>query len=199
MEEIKRRVTVIQFFLSKPSTTPFAATTIESACLQVRKILELIALASLVANKFEFANQNEKFSKVWNARLILQDIERINADFYPKPIKEVPGKHPNDVPELISVKSGYLTRTDFLNVYEKCGKIMHADNPFGGKADLSYFEKQLPKWLDLIMNLLSNHTIKLANDENMYVIHMKEDRDDHVHGYTFAPIDPAKAQRAGAN
>jgi hypothetical protein len=188
MEEIKRRVAVVHSFTIGESKTIYRATTIESLCLQIRKILELIALGSLVANKFMFVEQNEKFEHLWNARLILKDIERINPKFYPKPIKEAPSKDPSIVNELIDLTTGYLTQEKFIKVYEKCGKILHADNPFGSKTVFDYYDKQIPIWLNEIMSLLNNHKITLLNDENMYVIHMKEDRDDRVHGYTFAPV-----------
>jgi hypothetical protein len=188
MEEVKRRIAVVQSFLAGQSKTIYQATTIESMCLQIRKILELIALGSLIANKSVFVEQNAKFEKFWNAKLILQDIERINAKFYPRPIKEVPSITPGVVNDLVELKSGYLTQEKFLKVYEKCGKIMHADNPFGSKTIFEYYEKEVLTWLKEIMSLLNTHTIRLFNDKNMYLIHMKEDRDDRVHGYTFAPV-----------
>ena len=46
-----------------------------------------------------------------------------------------------------------------------------------------------------IMNLLNNHKIRLANDEIMYLIHMKEERDGKVHGYTFVPSEAPAAGR----
>jgi hypothetical protein len=188
MEEIKRRTAVVWSFLNCKSSTIYKATTIESACLQVRKILELIALASLVANKTEFAAQNEKFAKVWNARLILNDLERLNPHFYPKPIREVPVAKPGITNDLQEITDGFLTKDDFLKVYEKCGRMMHSDNPYGGKTDYRYYDKSIPKWMEKIRVLLNSHTIRLINDENMYLIHMKEDRDDKVHGYTFQPV-----------
>jgi hypothetical protein len=187
MEEIKRRMAVIGSFLKEESKTIYKATTIESMCLQVRKVLELIALGSLVANKDEFAKQNEKFEKMWNARLILSDIERLNPYFYPKPIHEDPGSKPGITSDLKDIKEGFLTKDNLLKSYEKCGKIMHADNPYGTKTDYSYYEKSIPTWMEKIRVLLNSHTIRLINDENMYLIHMKEDQDDKVHGYTFAP------------
>lgn len=187
MEEIKRRMTVVWSFLDGKSSTIYKATTIESACLQVRKILELIALASLVVNKTEFAAQNEKFAKVWNARLILNDLERLNSQFYPEPIREVPGAKIG-MTNHQQIKDGFLTKDEFLKVYEKCGSMMHSDNPYGGKTDYRYYEKSIPKWMEKIRALFNAYTIRLINDKNMYVIHMEESRDDKVHGYTFKPI-----------
>ena len=84
MEEIKKRTQVIDIFLSGSSHALYKATTIESVCLQLRKILELIALGSLVANKEMFSNVSTQFAKCWNAELIFKDIERFNSEFYPK-------------------------------------------------------------------------------------------------------------------
>jgi hypothetical protein len=53
-------------------------------------ILELIALASLAANKSIFEQNQLKFSKHWHPTDILRDIERINPGFYPHPVTEVP-------------------------------------------------------------------------------------------------------------
>lgn len=185
MEDIKRRTAVVWSFLNGKSLTIYKATTIESACLQIRKILELIALSSLVANNAEFAAQNEKFAKVWNARLILNDLERLNPQFYPKPIREVPGTTPGVKNNLQDITDGFLTKDEFLKIYEKCGGIMHSDNPYGGKTDYHYYDESIPKWMEKIRILLNTHTIHLINDDNMYLIHMKEDQDDKVHGYTF--------------
>jgi len=185
MEEVKRRTTVIQKFLLGKVNTVYKATTIESACLQIRKILELIALGSLVLNRKEFERINSKFSKCWNARLILQDIERLNPEFYPRPIQDVNGN-------LVAIESGFLTQRKFTKVYEKCGSILHAENPFGSKVDYGYYEKSIPSWLMQIMRLLNNHIIHLLDDPNIYVVHMKEERDDRVHAYTFAPVDKTK-------
>lgn len=115
MEEIKRRTTVLQAFLRGQWHTFYKATTIESACLQIRKVLELIALGSLVLNRKEFERINAEFAKCWNARLILQNIERLNPDFYPNPIQDVNG-------QLVDIKSGFLTRKKFPKVYKKCWK-----------------------------------------------------------------------------
>lgn len=188
MEEIKRRIAVIHFLSAEKNTILYKATTIETICLQVRKILELIALGSLAANKKEFSKFNDKFGKMWNAKFILNDIKKVNPSYYPHPLVEKKSKDPAIKNQLDDLETGYLTPQKFVKVYEKCGAIMHADNPFGSKIDFSYYEKNIPIWVTEIMALLNNHKIKLVNDENMYLVHMKEDRDDKVYAYTFAPL-----------
>jgi hypothetical protein len=107
------------------------------------------------------------FEKLWNARLILNDIERLNPNFYPKPIREVSGSKPGAKSDLKDITEGYLTKDKFLKVYEKCGKIMHADNPYGAQTDYGYYERSIPLWMEEIRVLLNSHTIRLINDENM--------------------------------
>lgn len=187
MEEIKRRTAVVSAFGSGGAAALYKAATIESAYLQLRKILELIALGSLVANKNEFSKVYGDFSKCWNARYLFKDIERINPDFYPHPIVEVPSKQPGARMEWQDKKEGFLTKKEFLKLYEKCGAIMHAGNPYGSQVDYGYYEKNIQSWIDKVIGLLNSHTIRLFNDPNLYLVHMKEDRDDKVHHYVFAP------------
>jgi hypothetical protein len=189
MTEVKRRTNAINDILKKAKTTSYQATNIEFMCLQLRKMLELISLGSLVANKKEFEEQQIKFQKFWHAKRIISDIERLNPDFYPKPIKEVPTSNPAIKNDLVELKTGFLTKEEFIKVYEKCGKIMHADNPFGSKTDLDYYEKQIKEWLFKTINLLNCHMIKLKGNEDFYLIHMQEKGDDLVHGYRFGRVN----------
>ncbi len=140
MEEVKRRTLVINAFGNRLTTTPYGATNIECVYLQLRKILELIALGSLVANKVEFSKVYSEFSKYWNAKHLLRDLEKVNPQFYPQPIIERPGTKPEVTADCDPKTSGFLTKEDFLKLYEKCGKIMHAGNPYGTQIDYSYYE-----------------------------------------------------------
>jgi len=192
MEDIKRRKIVIDAFMMGKCTTPYKATNLETICLQVRKILELIALGSMVANHKEFSKQHEKFHKYWHAERILNDIEKMNPSFYPQPIEKILIPQDGVKAQRVNVKDGYLTKKEFVKVYNKCGGILHADNPFGSKTDYSYYEKGISAWMTRILKLLNAHTIRLLNDENIYLIHMEEERDRKVHGYTVAPVVPKR-------
>lgn len=189
MEEVKRRTAAINAFGSGAAATLYAATTIESVYLQFRKMLELIAFGSLVANKNEFSKVYGEFSRCWNAQLLLRDIARLNPEFYPHPIIEVPSAHPSAKMEWLDKKDGFLTQDDFLKLYEKCGAIMHACNPYGSQVDYGYYQRNIQIWLTKITGLLNSHTIKLVNDQNLYLIHMQE-TDGRVHHYVFAPTTP---------
>jgi hypothetical protein len=87
MAEIKRRTNVIDGFSNGTIHAIYEATTIESIYLQFRKILELIALGSLISNRDEYCKSYQNFLTCWNPKKIIADLERINPDFYPRPIQ----------------------------------------------------------------------------------------------------------------
>lgn len=192
MEEVKRRISVVDFFLTGGGHALYMPTTIESVGLQLRKVMELIAFGSLVANKDIYSATYEKFATHWNARLLLRDLERVNQDFYPKPVVEVPHPDPKVLHQLKDRDPDYLSRDEFEKAYEKCGAIMHAENPYGSKIDYGYYQGKLPGWRTQVVNLLNNHQIRLVGEKGFYLVHMKEDRDDKVHYYKFEPPAASK-------
>ncbi|QIR76220.1 hypothetical protein FA592_08225 [Sulfurospirillum diekertiae] len=188
MNEIKRRTNVVYAFLNGERNAMYQAVNIELMCLQIRKILELIALSSLVANQKIFLRQVQNLKKMWNAKLILKDIERLNPDFYPNPIYEKPSDLEGVENDLINIKEGYLNKEDFIKAYDACGKILHAENPLGHKIDYKYYETNILIWMGKIKLLLNCHTIKLLNDNNLYVVHMQEQGKESSTVYVFELI-----------
>ena len=173
--EIKRRIVVIAEHLNGVTTEKYLIIEVETICLQFRKILEKIALMSLVANKELYAEQNEKFAKHYHAERIMKDLERINPDFYPVPTKRV--KHENKVDEWIEIESGYLTKEELVKIYEKCGGMMHAQNPFASEKPLKEIQECFPEWLTKICILLDHHHIKLVGGE-VVIVGLMERRDN---------------------
>ena len=185
MNEVKNRTFAVTQVLNGLTTTTFEATNIEFMCLQIRKILELISMGSLVMNKDLFEEIGQKYSQYWNAKYILSDIERLNPNFYPIPIIEVPSDQKKIVNDLQNKTSRFLTRDDFVKIYDKCGMMMHASNPFGSKYDYDFYNKQINEWLDLIIELLNSHLIHIKGIDGFYLIHMEETGEKGVHGYYF--------------
>ena len=173
--EIKRRIDVIAEHLNGVTTEKYLTVEVETVCLQFRKILEKIALMSLVANKEVYAEQNEKFAKHYHAERIMNDLERINPDFYPVPTKRV--KQENKVDKWIEIESGYLTKEELVKIYEKCGGMMHAQNPFASEKPLKEIQRCFPEWLTKICILLNHHHIKLVGGEVM-IVALMERRDN---------------------
>lgn len=171
MEEVKRRMVVVNALLAEKPGLPYLTTTIESLFLQFRKVLELIALGSLVANREEYSKVYTKFAKSWNARLLLRDLERVNSDFYPRALVSTPGQTP-DVKVHFVDEPDALTKDEFLKLYEKSGAILHAGNPFGSQADYNYYWASAPTWRDKVVALLNMHMFHLVGNPAKYVVAM---------------------------
>ena len=150
MEEIKRRTEVINAFLTGKCHAMYIQTTAESISLQIRKILELIVLASLAANRSEYARLRKNFQKDWNAKRILETLEKANPRFYPTPNRQVVDRETGQVVSLEDVKSGFLTKHDYTALYDTCSGLLHADNPFLTKNNSSAFLKSVPAWMEKI-------------------------------------------------
>ena len=150
-------------------------TTAESIALQIRKILELIALASLAANRTEYAKHRKNFQTDWNGKLILEALEKANPKFYPKPNKQVVEPNTGKVASLEDVKSGFLTKDDYMTLYDACCSLLHADNPLSPKSKAAErFLADAPSWMEKIRRLLESphnsvggrRPAALGNDES---------------------------------
>lgn len=169
--ELQRRISVISDHLNGKIHEQYLIIEVETLCLQFRKVLEKIALMSLVANKEAYAQQNEKFAKHYHAERILNDLERINPAFYPKPIKRV--RQENGIYDLVPLTEGFLTKEEFVQIYEKCGGILHAQNPFSSQKDIDMINALFPVWITKICVLLNEHIMTLTNSNIMLVAMMK--------------------------
>ena len=181
MEEIKKRIEVIRAFIDGRSNTLYKQTNAESICLQVRKILELIALSSLVANKDAYAKNRKKFAKDWHAKRILSEIESINPKFYPVPSRQILDGKSGKVIKTEKINSGYLTRHEFEKIYDKCGGLLHATNPFSQQKDIDEFLQTVPVWMSKVMTLLNHHEIQLTQDDLQFWVVMQANTNGNAH------------------
>lgn len=176
MGEIVRRTDIIRWLLNRKINMVYNDIQAETIALQMRMIIESIALATLSANKSLFEQEGDKFKEFWKAELIFRDIEKKNPNFYPQPVKEQPLNMPNvpEIYEIIEIKTGFMTRSEIIKVHSKCCDILHAKNPYGQSGDRKTFLTQVPQWLTLIVKLLESHKIRLLNDSEFYLVHMRE-------------------------
>ena len=185
MEEIKLRMEVVDFFMTGKGHALYQPSTIETICLQIRKILELIAFSSLIVNETEYSKIHSDFTQHWNAKKLINNLKKINPDFYPVPILEIPSKIQGITSQWEYIKDGFLTTKEFIDTYEKCGSIMHIRNPFRPNIDYELYSKKITYWTQKIIKLLDTHFINFTKDKGFYLIHMSEAQDKKVHWYRF--------------
>ena len=180
MKEIKLRTEVITLFLSGQREARYIPTTLETIGLQFRKVFELIAFASLAANRDQYSRAYSDFSKHWEAAKLLKNLRKVNPNFYPKPVTEAPADRPGVVHSLKDRDQDYLTQSDFIEAHGRCGSLMHAANPFSKSIDYAFYQGSFPVWMTKIINLLNNHKVHLVGDSGFYLFHMKEESHDEV-------------------
>ncbi|MCY3770046.1 MAG: hypothetical protein OXG56_11885 [Gammaproteobacteria bacterium] len=189
MEEIKKRTSVVTALARGEVNLMYLMTTAESAALQTRKILELIALSSLVANREQYSKSRANFHKDWHATRILDKLKQVNPKFFPVPTRQV--KISQGWYDTPPIDSGYLTQEDFIELYDECSTLLHSKNPFSKKSDYdarTFLFKDIPMWIDKIIVLLNHHHVFPVDDSRMYIVLMQAQSDGKVHFAEFEKI-----------
>jgi hypothetical protein len=153
----------------------------------IRKVFELIAFATLAANRAQYSVVYRDFAEDWEAAKLLKNLQRINPDFYPHPVVEVLSGEPGIRCSLIPREQDYLTQSELIEAHGRCGGLMHTANPFAEPIDYAFFMGCFPLWRTKIMNLLNIHQVQLLGDSGFYFVHMKEQGHDQVRWYRFDP------------
>jgi hypothetical protein len=178
MGGVKQRISAIQTMGSRPIIDMIhGEIQIESIYLQFRKILELLAMGSLLNNKDEYSKVRADFDKDWNARRIVNDLAKLNPHFYPKPVIDVKG--------TLRPREGALTQDDFVELYDRCGDVLHTANPFGATVDYKKLSAQVDGWLSKIWVLLNMHQLHMLGDDGFWLIQMTTTDSNLVHYYRF--------------
>lgn len=135
---------------------------LEAAVLQARKALEAIAFAAIAPNKAEYelfraeAEKPTDYRKDYNARAILQLLGNINRDFYPTPLL-APTKKRDGSWHFERRSDGFLTKEQFESFYDRLGKYLHADNPWGNQKGMQNLVADLPRVIERLRALLEWH------------------------------------------
>ncbi|SCY76105.1 hypothetical protein [Butyrivibrio sp. INlla14] len=163
MKNIKKRIKSVKYVRNHLTSTMYTFTDIEYCTLQIRKILELIAISSLISDYKIYKEKMDSINKMWKADLIIKDLERINPKFYPEPTLTI--KRVGEIDKLVVSDKEYLTKELFVEVYNKCGKMLHSLNPLCGEKSIddlyAKYNDCIDIWIMWIENLLENHVVVL--------------------------------------
>lgn len=189
MDEIKRRIVFINQHLEKMQAG-YNIIDVELLCLQFRKILEIIALGSLVANRKLYERARAKFENDWCAPRIFAVLEKVNPDFYPIPGQQRLDTETGKPVELEKYPYQYLTKDDFFVVYNACSNMLHAQSPYDTvPIDLQWYRAQFLEWREKIIALLSHHQIQLPDDNQQWWVIMQAQEDGKVHLHEMVRIE----------
>jgi hypothetical protein len=178
MEEVRDRLKLVKSVTSRQLTTGREFADVELVFVQLRKILELIAFASLTANKEKYSAAHARFATHWNAKRMLADLEKVNSDFYPMPLGK-PQLQADGIKHFPEVSGKFLTKDEFILLYDRCGEILHARNPFTDKPPTIDVLYPVTQWVSLIHTLLDIHLMHLVGG-NKWVIFIPDEGEIHL-------------------
>jgi hypothetical protein len=178
MQESKHRTKVVISLIKGDVNLGYLPVNVEAVYLQFRKILELIAFGSLIANRHMYSQARKKYASDWNAKKVLDLAETLNPKFYPVPINQVKVEGKEYSTEFQPVVDGFLTRSDFERLYNICGGVLHSENPYGNTKEYNELWASAPGWMLKIRNLLNSHEVHpVGNKRQFYLIQMGSDGD----------------------
>jgi len=169
IERVRHHVSVADTVLAGKINTGHPDLNTELIFLHLRKALEEIAFASLSANREKYSSVRAGFATEWNARRMLGFVEKVNPAFYPIPLEEpkevAPGRR-----HFERVEDAYLTKDDFVMLYDGCAEVLHCRNPYAPGDPTINVHFTVEEWLRRIKLLLSWHFVQLVDSPELWVI-----------------------------
>ena len=172
MEQVKRRLRLLSAITEGKASVGDLSADGEFACLQIRKILEQVAFASLAASRSHYAKRRPNIEKEWSAKRIIQTLEKVHPDFYPRPVSST-RTGPKRV-HFEPLTSGFLTKDELVFLYDKCSEAIHDWNPFREGPRVVQLKRPIDEWAVRIVRLLSYHYIRLLGEEDLLLVELSD-------------------------
>jgi|ERR1700722_3726083 hypothetical protein len=169
MVEVRIGIGIVQSVLDGAITIGIDGCNTERIFLQLRKTMEVIAFASLSANRAKYSTVHANFAKHWKAKDLLGALEKVSSHFYPVPL-EPPQTTPLGIKHFALVPDGFMTKAEFASLYDVCSEVLHKRNPYTEGDAVITIEYSVQKWVDRIQRLLGCHSVELANGDQWIVI-----------------------------
>lgn len=91
----------------------------------------------MVADEDLYREKMGKLERMWNARYIVRDIERIHPEFYPRPIRINCHRDEGEPDEFVDITEPFLTKDKLVEIYQQCGNYLHQASPFADEELVS--------------------------------------------------------------
>jgi hypothetical protein len=147
----------------------------EVGFLQLRMLCEIVAIGCLTAHGDLPATRTQKLMETWRPNQILTALEKLRPHFYPVPFRS----QTKDAQGTIIYDhrtEGGLTKDELIHLHGFTGGVLHK----GGAANaLTFFTntdvdfREIGRWNQRILDLLSIHAIAVLADETIYLCHLR--------------------------
>ena len=176
MQTIKGRKEHIDWIMDSAESMGKVSTfMIESICLQLRMMIEDIAVACVIANADEMPDLARGLRGEYRPNLILKGLEKINPECYPTPMVEnVEGSQGNFRDTYNRPEGDWLTRDEAVEEYGRLSSFVHRNLKAYNGSSVDYLELyQKCGYLEYkIRNLLSHHHITVLSEDTMFRVLM---------------------------
>ena len=187
LDEIRVRLALVRSVCDGAVTAGSEAFDYEIVSVNFRKVLELIAFGSLTANKDAYASVYTNFEKHWRAKQLLDCLEKIHPEFYPTALAQpVISNEAQRHVHFDLVEDGFLTRHEFVELYDLSSSVIHSRNPFAPKKDID-FRIPVRVWASRIETLLRFHRFRLAGLNQVWIGELCAPADSKAHVYIASP------------
>lgn len=148
---------------SSMSVTGYPHVDIDLCYLQLRKCFELMMFASVLAHE-SFGHELDKRlrEKEWKPKEIIRRMRQVNPQFYPVPVRETPPAT-SGARNLEWLKDGFLTESEFVKAYGRCGDWLHAKRKYPYE-DLEICWQGITSYTTKLVRLLKCHLIHLTDN-----------------------------------
>ena len=190
MIQIRERLDIVLWITSSLNILkiePFFAA--ELIFIQFRKALELIAFASLTVNKEQYAAAHAQFASHWKAAKMLEALSKINPHFYPVPLRLMGSAKESAEKRRFhyeTLKDGFLTRDEFVKLFDASSDVLHIPNPFSIKDPAIDIHFPVPVWVERIRQLIRLHSMALVNGQR-WIVYVPDVGNVSVHAATPNP------------
>jgi hypothetical protein len=165
MAEIRERTLAAQEIFSDRVDLG-ARTRLEFAYLQIRMILETLALGCLVAHGDLQEVKSAQLQKAYQADFIVKRLERLHTDFFPVPhVSETDDGAflgGRKVHHFLEAEGPRLTKADVIRMYAKAGSKLHRGSLKAlakSRADPQLDVEEISNFLEKLIALLGSHHI----------------------------------------
>ncbi|RYY01350.1 MAG: hypothetical protein EOO53_18935 [Gammaproteobacteria bacterium] len=160
LEEIKARLSYVSGY-SKSNKDRFV---IEAHALQIRKIIELIAFSLVSIHRAIYKKYRENrggdYTKDWNGREILNNVLNINPNMFFRSLhKKYIGQQDGSKQIEMREESEYYSLKQLAKLYDRCGGILHVENPWNNSNKINSFHYELPSIVKKLQVTFLDHAI----------------------------------------
>ena len=106
-------------------------------------------------------------------------LEKVNPTFYPIPLREPQQVSPGHK-HFDRIEDGYLTKDDFVLLYDKCAVVLHSRNPYSVEDPTIDIRYKAEEWFARIKKLLSWHFVHLVDAPELWVIQVPSEGAVHA-------------------